>query len=189
MQILSAGGQKYGDTMQLQSLRIGPFIYTIEFVENLESDFETVDGELEHGAQIIRLEEKHTDAYKLLVLLHEVTHALLEQSGQRQRFDHDDQEAICDMIGYGVFQVLRDNRWLTELFLGNFEKKEDKKEIFEYRYEMQKDNARVFVMPSGDVGIECGIGGTFLLSPAEWFERVEQWTAEHMSTKEAKAVR
>ena len=53
-------------------------------------------------------------------------------------------------------------------------------DVFNYQFESKLDGVRVFIMPSGVVGIERD-NEAFMLTPAEWFERVSAWTAEHMS--------
>jgi hypothetical protein len=54
------------------------------------------------------------------VLMHEVTHAVLGETpySQRQRFDV---EEVCDIVGYFVMPVLKDNPRVAEYILSELE--------------------------------------------------------------------
>jgi predicted CoA-binding protein len=54
------------------------------------------------------------------VLMHEVTHAVLGETpySLRQRFDV---EEVCDIVGYFVMPVLKDNPQLVEYILSELE--------------------------------------------------------------------
>ena len=60
------------------------------------------------------------------VLMHEVTHAIIHESvlSNRKRFDV---EEVCDLVGFHIVDVLRDNPQLMEWVLGykNFEESID----------------------------------------------------------------
>jgi hypothetical protein len=58
------------------------------------------------------------------VLMHEVTHAVIHESllSMRKRFDV---EEVCDLVGYHIVDVLKDNPALLEWLFG---KKEEEKE-------------------------------------------------------------
>jgi hypothetical protein len=51
------------------------------------------------------------------VLMHEVTHAVIHESllANRKRFDA---EEVCDLVGYHIVDVLKDNPALVEWVLG-----------------------------------------------------------------------
>lgn len=55
--------------------------------------------------------------------------------------------------------------------------------IFDYRYEYTTNDTRVFIMPEGGLGMERG-GMVYIMSPDEWFRRVDAWTNEHMSARQ-----
>ena len=58
------------------------------------------------------------------VLMHEITHAVIHESllSLRKRFDV---EEVCDLVGYHIVDVLKDNPALLEWLFG---KREEEKE-------------------------------------------------------------
>lgn len=57
------------------------------------------------------------------VLMHEITHAILHESplSDRKRFNH---EEVCDIVGFHIVDVLRDNPQLMEWVFGYKEPEE-----------------------------------------------------------------
>jgi hypothetical protein len=69
-----------------------------------------------------------TEDKMIHVLMHEVTHAVIHESmlSLRKRFDV---EEVCDLVGYHIVDVLKDNPALREwLFKDNEETTEKKEE-------------------------------------------------------------
>ncbi len=58
------------------------------------------------------------------VLMHEVTHAVINEStmSQRKRFDV---EEVCDLVGFHIVDTLNDNPHLLERLFGHHFKKEE----------------------------------------------------------------
>jgi ribosome-interacting GTPase 1 len=68
-------------------------------------------------------------AYKKIrlirVLMHEVTHAVIEESplASRKRFDV---EEVCDIVGFHIIDVLKDNPQLVEWLFGEKDSPENR---------------------------------------------------------------
>jgi hypothetical protein len=64
------------------------------------------------------------------VLMHEVTHAVIHESllSMRKRFDV---EEVCDLVGYHIVDILKDNPALVEWLFGTKEPEEDTKKELE----------------------------------------------------------
>jgi len=53
---------------------------------------------------------------KLIVLMHEIAHVLIKRSGRAENITFTEED-FCDIIGYGLTEILFQNPWLLKLLL------------------------------------------------------------------------
>ena len=88
----------------MKQIRIGAYDYSLMVQEDLLSDrHETLLGEIKYNQQEIRIELNQTQQSKAIVLLHEVVHGILSNSGIKQN------EKTVDQVSQGIAMFLRDN--------------------------------------------------------------------------------
>ena len=90
----------------MSSIRIGPFDYAVDIVEDLKDDDGTrLYGEIIYSTRRIRIKPDQEKDQRLATLWHETLHAILEHAGMKYR----KRERLVKVLANGVAQVLRDN--------------------------------------------------------------------------------
>lgn len=109
---------------ELETLLIGGVTYDVSFVEGLkdfrdDNTFRNLHGDIGYGSTDIRIESRQSEQIQRVTLLHEAIHAILHQAG------HDDHpEAMVIALGFGLYDLLRNNEGLLE-WLGLLEEGEE----------------------------------------------------------------
>jgi len=85
-------------------VKVGPIIYRIEEVPNLNSDGAMFSGLIHYQDGLIEIEAGLGDHAKEVTLLHEVIHAVLDDRGVKE---HD--EDLIEILARGLLGVLKDN--------------------------------------------------------------------------------
>lgn len=90
----------------MQTVRIGPFDYAVDIVEDLKNDDgDGLYGEIVYSTRRIRVMVDQVADQRLATLWHEILHALLEHGAREVK----DAEAVVRVLSNGIAQVLRDN--------------------------------------------------------------------------------
>ena len=101
---------------RIYSIKIFGQKYKVDYNYNEEDSYGMTDSANNRISIRHRLQED-----KLVrVLMHEVTHAIIEESALalRRRFDV---EEVCDIVGFHIVDVLKDNPQLVEWLFGEKE--------------------------------------------------------------------
>ena len=95
------------------SLKIFGQRYKVRYDLPVLGDGSDALGLCDQASSTIRIQGHLQEDKMASVLMHEITHAVIEESamGARKRFDI---EEVCDIVGYHVFVVLKDNPKLWE---------------------------------------------------------------------------
>lgn len=103
-------------------------IYQVKiFGQKYKIDYNHTDedswGVTDAGSNKISIRHRLQEDKLVRVLMHEITHAIVEESPltNRKRFDL---EEVCDIVGFHVVDVLRDNPRLVEWIFGYKEPEE-----------------------------------------------------------------
>lgn len=103
-------------------------IYQVKiFGQKYKIDYNHTDedswGVTDAGSNKISIRHRLQEDKLVRVLMHEITHAIIEESPltNRKRFDL---EEVCDIVGFHVVDVLRDNPRLVEWIFGYKEPEE-----------------------------------------------------------------
>jgi hypothetical protein len=97
----------------IRQLRIGPYIYRVEYVDGLRADDDTrLAGNIEYERAVISIDQNSIEAVQLVTLFHEVIHGILANAGITHH-----KERLIDAIATGLVQVLIDNPALAEEFV------------------------------------------------------------------------
>jgi len=93
-----------------KSVRIGPIIFSVEFVTGLESDTrERLDGWIQYNRCKISIEESLVDQRKRAVFWHEVVHGLADSAGVKLK------ESEVERLGNALWLFIIENsgalRW------------------------------------------------------------------------------
>lgn len=108
-----------GTLARIYSVKIFGQKYKVDYNHTEEDSYGITDSSVNRISIRHRLQED-----KLVrVLMHEVTHAIIEESplASRKRFDV---EEVCDIVGFQIVDVLRDNPHLVEWIFGYKESNE-----------------------------------------------------------------
>lgn len=90
-----------------ETIRIGGIDYTVSEHKDLRDGDTWLNGHIIYDQCQIRVDSELADYRKFVTIWHEVLHGLLEHAGMG---DHDEKLIIA--LGYGITQVLRDNKYL-----------------------------------------------------------------------------
>lgn len=105
---------------KLKKLRVGPYKYDIHFHKELSSKErdEWVDkwGLCDYNAQVIHVNKSCSDARQVVVVVHELLHALYELGGLPE--DAKEEQVITTLAPL-VVQAIKDNPQLVEIIRGN----------------------------------------------------------------------
>ncbi len=101
----------------IDSVRIGGITHTIKMVPDLHSVGEngvkkSFYGQIEYKTSTIQLESEASLDQQKSTLIHEMLHGILAQAG-----DESEIEKQIVILGYGLYQVLRDNPQLVALII------------------------------------------------------------------------
>ena len=92
----------------MNSVKIGPMVYTVSVVERLEGDDgHKIDGHIIYNTLSVALDAALAPQMARQVLWHEILHGILNQSGLPDIGDKE--EAIIDVLAYGIIGALDDN--------------------------------------------------------------------------------
>jgi hypothetical protein len=89
---------------------IGGILYDVVIVEDLklESTGARLDGHIVYAKNEIRLDSKLDPQAMWQVMIHEIIHGILTQSGR------DAKEDIVDAIAYGALGFIQANDWIIK---------------------------------------------------------------------------
>ena len=98
---------------RIYSIKIFGQRYRIDYTHTEEESL----GVTESNNNRISIRHKLQEDKLQRVLMHEVTHAVIHESllANRKRFDV---EEVCDLVGYHIVDVLKDNPALVEWLFG-----------------------------------------------------------------------
>mgnify|MGYP003352799553 CR=1 FL=1 len=98
---------------RIYSIKIFGQKYKVDYNHTEEDSYGITDS----GANRISIRHRLQEDKLVRVLMHEVTHAVIHESllAQRKRFDV---EEVCDLVGYHIVDVLKDNPALVEWLFG-----------------------------------------------------------------------
>lgn len=106
---------------RIYSIKIFGQKYKVDYNHNEEDSL----GETDSANNRISIRHRLQEDKLVRVLMHEVTHAVIEESplALRRRFDV---EEVCDIVGFHIVDVLKDNPQLVEWLFGQKETSEIK---------------------------------------------------------------
>lgn len=92
-----------------ESVRISGLEYRVKEVPLLTDGLHELSGQINYRAQTIELSQagEPKDGSKALTLWHEIIHGILMDRGLE--LESDMEEAVCEAVARGVYQVLQDN--------------------------------------------------------------------------------
>jgi hypothetical protein len=93
----------------MDSLRIGPFTFKVEFGKPVGDEGRSIDGRLWHSHSTIVINSDLHEQPRKQTLLHEIVHEIAIQAGQEIT------EGMVDAIAFGWYQVMRDNPDLVRM--------------------------------------------------------------------------
>ena len=99
---------------KIAAVKVGPVIYSVEYVKDLQDDGRPLDGQIDHGLAAISIKENMNEQVKVQTLLHEIIHSIEAQTGRRREL----KEAMIDALAFGVYQVIRENPQLVKMING-----------------------------------------------------------------------
>jgi hypothetical protein len=104
---------------RIYNLKIFGQVYKVDYTHTDEDSY----GITMSSINSISIRHKLPEDKLIRVLMHEVTHAVIHESlaANRKRFDV---EEVCDLVGFHIVDVLKDNPHLVEWLFGY--KPEDK---------------------------------------------------------------
>lgn len=108
----------------IKSIRIGPFIYSVKYVNGFISEHTTEDGNhftqtglIDQPNQEIQISNNTKPDYQTITLFHEIIHGILYNGGFK---DQDQLESLIEAISIGFYGVLKNNPQLRKLIANNF---------------------------------------------------------------------
>lgn len=106
---------------RIYSVKIFGQKYKVDYNHNEEDSL----GETDSANNRISIRHRLQEDKLVRVLMHEITHAVIEESplALRRRFDV---EEVCDIVGFHIVDVLKDNPQLVEWLFGQKETPEIK---------------------------------------------------------------
>jgi len=97
----------------ITQLRIGPYIYRVEYVKDLRAADDTrLAGNIEYEQNVISVDRDNVEAVQLVTLFHEMIHGILANAGIVHH-----KERLIDAIATGMVQAFIDNPDLAEEFI------------------------------------------------------------------------
>jgi hypothetical protein len=110
-------------------IRSMPRIYSVKiFGQKYKIDYKHHDEDSYavtlSGSNRISMRHNLPEDKMIRVLMHEITHAIIHESllANRKRFDV---EEVCDLVGFHMVDVLKDNPTLVQWIFGYKEPQED----------------------------------------------------------------
>lgn len=108
----------------ITKLKIGPFVYKIQPVEQLTRTDEDNSqflllGDIDYANLKIRIDTSKKLEVQYVTLLHESIHGMLANAGFPS-IEQDKLEQIIDIIAIGFFQMTKDNKSFRDLIGTNF---------------------------------------------------------------------
>lgn len=88
-----------------KQVKIGAVTYEVQYEPRLADD--ALMGQIRLLEGVIAIRPNMSKTMEQITLLHEMTHAMLFQAGEKE---HDEQ--VIDIIAHGVVQVIQDNEGL-----------------------------------------------------------------------------
>lgn len=89
-------------------VKVGTTTYTVKFVDEL-FEHGSMFGEINYVQQIIRIDAGISVERKWQTFFHELTHAILFESGKS---NGEDDEQLVRMIGNTLTRIAEDNHWV-----------------------------------------------------------------------------
>ncbi len=89
-----------------EKVKVGAMVYSVLIIPNMHAERELF-GEVVYGQQIIKIAGDVNEARQFNVFLHELTHAILFESGDMTNQD----EAYVRRFSNMLTQVVLDNNW------------------------------------------------------------------------------
>ena len=93
----------------MDDIKIGPIRFGVVKVVKLldEEDSVKLDGCVTYSDSLIKVDSKLGEQKARQVVWHEIVHVLLRQGS----VEVPDVERLCEVLSYGIMQVLDDNEW------------------------------------------------------------------------------
>lgn len=109
---------------RIYNVKIFGQIYRIDYTHTEEDSY----GITISGINRISIRHRLPEDKLIRVLMHEVTHAVIHESllANRKRFDI---EEVCDLVGFHIVDVLKDNPHLVQWLFGYKQEEPIEKEI------------------------------------------------------------
>lgn len=98
-----------------------------EFKISLKKLDENLDGEILYKKKEINVDVALLPQDRITTALHELSHAIIEESGVRPYFKNKEVEMICEVFGVGMARFVRNN----ECFFENIKKWAEEQPIIE----------------------------------------------------------
>lgn len=97
-----------------KQVKIGCYVYDVlPFDEDIAS-MKGVYGEINYVDSVIQIDTSRQDSRQVETLLHEILHGIFDAYNIQPG---DDEERVVTTMARGLFQVLRDNQEVANLFL------------------------------------------------------------------------
>jgi Cys-tRNA synthase (O-phospho-L-seryl-tRNA:Cys-tRNA synthase) len=85
-----------------------------EFKVSLKKLDEDLDGEILYTKKEINVDVALLPQDRIATTLHELSHAIIEESGVRPYFENKEIEMICEVFGLGMARFMRNNEHFFE---------------------------------------------------------------------------
>ena len=85
-----------------------------EFKISLKKLEENLDGEILYTKKEINVDVALLPQDRIATALHELSHAIIAESGIRPYFENKEVEMICDVFGIGIARIMKNNKCFFE---------------------------------------------------------------------------
>lgn len=97
----------------IDSVKIGPIRYELEFVERLLSETDNkLQGHIQYQPCTLSVEQNSNAQIQAVTILHEILHGLLNNVGF-----YEQDEKLIDTLAHGLLDVIQDNPDLMKALL------------------------------------------------------------------------
>lgn len=104
----------------MNSIKIGHYDYEVIEEENLKFGDDEVHGLCHSGSKTIKLDAGMKPQVKTGVLIHEIVHGLITESGLEMKLNDDENEEYTELLSNALHGFLQDNiEKLSELYKSN----------------------------------------------------------------------
>lgn len=104
----------------MKTIKIGHYDYEVKVVDGLQFGDDYVNGLCHPDSKEILLSSKLNSQYHKGVLIHEVFHGLIAESGLEMKLSDDENEEYTELLSNALHGFLKDNiEELKELYKSN----------------------------------------------------------------------